>query len=212
MPNLIVDDWVECAISTLVQNVECVNVVHYRVSQALNGHSIFEDLAAVGNAVGSNYSTLILPHLSVDVEYACSKVRLISPGTTPYVADFSASGFPGGVSEDSLPPQSSVVTQKIGEREPARNFWGRMYTSGMAQTWADGGRLLASITDPLTDGIAGFLGTPLSIAVGGELLPVVYSRTLAAVADIVDARSNPTIRTIRERRALCVGYALGEDP
>ena len=49
------------------------------------------------------------------------------------------------------------------------------------------------------------------IGVGGELLPVVYSRTLAAVADIVDARSNPTIRTIRERRALCVGYALGED-
>ena len=212
MPNLIVDDWVEAAISTMVQGVECVNVVHYRISQALSGHSIFEDLRAIGNAVSGNYATLILPSLSRDVEYACTKVRLISPGTTPFVADFSSSGFMGGVTSDSLPSQSSVVTQKIGEREPARNFWGRMYTSGMAQEWADGGRLLAVVSDPLTDGIAGFLGTKLTVAVGGEAIPVVYSRTLAAVADIVDARSDPVLRTIRERRAICVGYALGEEP
>ena len=211
------DDLIEVSLGVEVQGVECVNVLHYVLDAGGPGAgSTYDNLEEAANFVAGLYETVVIPELSVDAAVKCCLARRIrdagmNPAPTQQVPGYDNTGTLGGVSVDSLPPQSTILVKQLSEGLPVRRANGRAYVSGCPQTFADGGQLINGASGDLRTALSSFFSAGIAIGGGGGS-QVVYSRTANIWFLITDIGIEPVLRTIRERRAICKGFAPSESP
>jgi len=171
-----------------------MNVFHYRVN--VDGDA--DDADGLVGAFRTNAENYWLQCCSAEWEltgYICQKIHPL-----PVLSAFTQEiGFsPGLVEGNSLPSSVAVVmTKRTGMG--GRRGRGRVYMPGVPASFEDN----SEITDAALqtyDALGARLDTPLTSAIGGVYVPILWNRVLSEALTIIQYVPRTTLRNQRRRQ------------